>query len=88
MIPFRTTPEQILNLPALVAGMEKAGLDSKLITNAAELARRDQGIYELVELWGECENDPAERALLEADIQDLVESNHRALSVHPMPAAS
>lgn len=88
MIPFRTTPEQILNLPALVAGMKKAGLDRKLIANAAELASSDQGVYELVELWGECENDPAERALIVADIQDLVESNRCALSVHPMPAAS
>lgn len=50
-IPFKTTPEQITFIPTIISEMNKAGLDNKLITMASELAKTDQGIFELMGLW-------------------------------------
>ncbi len=73
MIPFRTTPEQILRLAAIILKMEKAGVDRTFIVEADELARRDQGVFDLMELWAAAAHDRAEREELIADIQESID---------------
>jgi hypothetical protein len=51
MIPFKTTHDQILKLGPIIKEMERMGLDSELITEATKLASKDQGIYDLLDLW-------------------------------------
>jgi hypothetical protein len=75
MIPFPTTSEQKLKLAAYVVEMVKAGLDHRFIVSASELARVDQGIYDLFELWSQSEHDASEREQIIADIQDLLEEH-------------
>lgn len=78
MIPFRTTPDQILNLASIMVGMERAGLDRDFIVKASELARSDQGVYDLMALWAEAENEPGEREQIVADIQASVDDYEAA----------
>ena len=73
MIPFRTTPDQILKLAAIVLEMEKAGVDRNFIVDADELARRDQGVFDLMELWAAAGKDQAERDEVIADIQESID---------------
>lgn len=84
--PFPTTAEQRLRLPGFVADMLSAGLDEDLITKASELANVDQGIFELFELWTESEADPAERALIVADMQDLLDAQSRPIAIWSLAA--
>ena len=60
MIPFKTTPDQILTLPSIVVAMHQAGLDKSFIVAADELARADQGVFDLMEMWLDS-SDPSER---------------------------
>ena len=73
MIPFRTTPDQILKLAAIVLEMEKAGVDRNFIVDADELARKDQGVYDLMALWADAASDQAERDEIIADIQESID---------------
>jgi len=73
MIPFRTTPDQILKLAAIVLEMEKAGVDRNFIVEADELARRDQGVFDLLDLWAGAANDQAERDEVIVDIQESID---------------
>ena len=73
MIPFRTTPDQVLKLAAIVLEMEKAGVDRNFIVEADELARRDQGVFDLMALWADAAGDPAERDEIVADIQESID---------------
>jgi hypothetical protein len=66
--------------------MLSAGLDEDLITKASELANVDQGIFELFELWTESEADPAERALIVADMQDLLDAQSRPIAIWSLAA--
>lgn len=50
-IPFKTTPEQAKNIASYAEEMEKSGVDIELISRASELAKTDQGMYELMELF-------------------------------------
>ena len=77
MIPFPTTSEQKLKLAKYMMAMQQAGLGDEFIVNASELARLDQGIYDLFELWSESGSDQ-ERDQIVADIQDLVEEHRDA----------
>lgn len=77
MIPFRTTPEQIVRLAAIVTAMAQAGVPLELIAAADDLARADAGIFGLMELWSTC-SDPAERDAVLADLQELVDAYREA----------
>jgi DNA-binding phage protein len=78
MIPFQTSPEQILKLASIMLQMERVGLDPDFIVNASELARSDQGVYDLMALWVEADNDVAEREEIVADIQESLDDYHDA----------
>ena len=73
---FKTTDDQVLNLDSIMVRMKAAGLDHSFIVKASELARTDQGIYDLMELWlGTSEE--AERNEIVADIQDSIDDYAR-----------
>ena len=81
MIPFKTTPDQVLNLAKIVLAMERAGLDRTFIRDADELARTDQGVYDLMALWlGE--DDVEERGEIIADIQESLD-DYADAPAHP-----
>jgi len=71
-MPFRTTPEQVLSLAGIVVAMQKAKVDPTFIVQAQEVARHDQGIFDLMEMWRGAKNH-AERDEVLADIQESVE---------------
>lgn len=72
-IPFQTTTDQVLNLASIMVEMKNAGLDHDFIVKASELARVDQGVYDLMALWLATSGDPAERAEILADIQESLD---------------
>jgi len=80
MIPFKTTPEQVMNLATIMVEMGRAGLDQDYIVAASELARIDQGVYDLMALWIEAENDPEERNEIVADLQESIDEYREAPS--------
>lgn len=65
---FQTTPEQQIKLVHILA--EMVGF----ITKCAELARDDQGVYDLMELWFECK-DPRDRGEILGDLQKIIDEN-------------
>jgi len=73
MIPFKTTPEQVINLAKIVTDMNQAGLSRDFIVDASELARSDQGVYDLMNLWLHVGSNPAERNEIVADIQESID---------------
>lgn len=71
MIPFKTTPEQVMALASIMVEMGAAGLDQEFIVTASELARTDQGVFDLMALWKG--SNPEERDEIVADIQESVD---------------
>jgi DNA-binding phage protein len=69
----RLAAEQVLKLATIMVEMEKAGLDRNFIVEASELARSDQGIYDLMALWIDAATDPSERDEVVADIQESLD---------------
>jgi hypothetical protein len=55
--------------------MRLANLDDLFIKRATQLASKDQGVFDLVELWVETKEDPEERELIVKAIQDLIHEN-------------
>lgn len=72
MIPFQTTPQQRLQAAKLAVSMAASGLSEDFVGRALELASTDQGVFELMELWGEADN-PHDRDEAIADIQEAIE---------------
>ena len=60
-IPFRTTDSEIVAIAEIVVEMKTIGLETEFIAAAAELARVDQGVYDLMALWNESGGDASER---------------------------
>jgi hypothetical protein len=83
MTPFTTTTEQKLKLAGFVVEMMQTDLDHEFIAEASELARTDQGVYDLFELWMETKDDPAERDQIIADIQDALD-DYRDAPMQPL----
>lgn len=80
MIPFKTTDDQILHLSTIVVEMKGAGLEPAFIVAASELARTDQGVYDLMALWLDAKGDDAERDEIIADLQDSIDDYQDAPS--------
>ena len=68
IIPFKTTPDQVMNLAPIMVEMKQAGLHPQLIAEAFDLARTDQGIYDLMVLWRDT-TDTAERNNIVTDLR-------------------
>ena len=71
-MPFRTTPEQVLELAGIVVAMQKAKLPTQFIFDAQKVAQLDQGVFDLMEMWLNAKKGD-ERDEVVADIQELVE---------------
>jgi DNA-binding phage protein len=71
-MPFKTTPKQVMKLASIMVEMKKAGLDQTFIVGASELARTDQGVFDLMALWLGTKDD-TERNEIVADIQDSLD---------------
>jgi len=78
MIPFKTTAEQVLKLASIMIEMERSGLDRDFIVAAGELARTDQGLYDLMQLWVDSTADAGERDEIIADIQESIDDYREA----------
>lgn len=72
MTRFKTTDDQLIRLACIVTEMAKAGIDRRFIVSCSELARTDQGVFDLMELWCEAERDD-DRGETLADLQDIVD---------------
>ena len=73
MIPFKTTHEQVMSLASIMVEMRAEGVDPEFIVNVSELARTDQGVYDLMALWLAAKNEPAERDEIVADLQEALD---------------
>ncbi len=85
MIEFRTTPEQALNVARYALQMAATGLPQQFVAKVMELAQRDQGVYELLELWTETSSEDEKEALV-ADLQEAIDEEEdlpRTLQVKP-----
>jgi DNA-binding phage protein len=71
-MPFRTTPEQVLKLAAIVVAMQKARLPTQFIFDAQKVAQLDQGVFDLMEMWLAAKKQD-DRDEVVADIQEVVE---------------
>ena len=72
MIPFKTSAEQVMKLASIMVEMGRAGLDDTFIVSASELARTDQGVYDLMSLWCDA-HDTAAREEIVGDIQESID---------------
>ena len=72
MIPFKTTPKQVMKLASIMVEMERAGLERNVIVAASELARADQGVYDLMALWHAAATK-SEREEIVADLQESLD---------------
>lgn len=77
-IPFKTTLDQVFALTGIMSKMRDAGVDPAFILEAQDLARTDQGVFDLMELWAELPDGDPERNECIADIQDLIEDDRDA----------
>ena len=77
MVPFKTTAEQLVELASYVIAMNESGLEPSFIAEAFELARTDQGAFDLVALWKDAETDK-ERGEIVADLQELFDDHREA----------
>ncbi|MEY4549577.1 MAG: hypothetical protein RL685_5772 [Pseudomonadota bacterium] len=68
-IPFRTTPDQVIELAGIVLAMERRAIDRSFIASVSELAGTDQGVFDLMALWHDA-SDPKERDEILADLQE------------------
>jgi hypothetical protein len=72
-IPFKTSPEQVMRLASIMVEMERAQLDRQFIVAASELARSDEGVFDLMALWHENASNAEEQAEIIADIQESID---------------
>jgi hypothetical protein len=66
---FKTTPHQQSKVPNYIMRMKRAGVENNLLQRVRNLSLMDQGIFDLLELWIEAENEPAERSLILEDLR-------------------
>jgi hypothetical protein len=71
IIPFETTPEQRALIPKYMSNMYRSGVSLEFCVRAGRLATKDQGIYDLMELWYN-EWDEAEKLDIEYDLYKSV----------------
>jgi DNA-binding phage protein len=72
VIPFKTTPKQVMKLASIMVEMEAARLDRNFIVAASELARNDQGVFDLMALWHGTKDD-SEKDEIVVDIQESID---------------
>lgn len=73
MTTFLTTDEQRVQLARIVVAMSDAGLPAAFVRHCDDLARVDQGAFELMELWYEDDDDEQGRDEILADLQEMLD---------------
>ena len=51
MIPFPTTKKQILKLDIIIEKLKQDDFDNEWISDVEKISKKDQGIFDLLELW-------------------------------------
>lgn len=69
MIPFKTTDKQRTRLMWVVKKMIEGGLSREMVEEAHNIAKFDQGLFDLMDMW--C-TDPNDRQDIWKDVQDMV----------------
>jgi hypothetical protein len=67
-IPFQTTPEQQSQIELYAGKMLECGLDASFVANVSGLSKKDQGVYDLMEMWfieSESPDPEAQKDLIE-----------------------
>jgi hypothetical protein len=72
MIPFTTTPEQKIRLYHIASLLNNVGISTKFITDAVKMSEEYEGLYDLLVLWEE-EQDEETRGEILADIQEEID---------------
>jgi DNA-binding phage protein len=75
---FQTTPEEQVQISVIAAAMNSVALPAVFIAGICELAKNDQGVFELMALWRDTAEDAEERAAIEADLQDHLDEAREA----------
>ena len=78
--PFTTTSEQRVHVPEIAARMKAHGLPAPFIPDAVRMAEEYEGLYELMALWNE-EEDEVYRGDIVADIQEELHCSSRLRSL-------
>jgi hypothetical protein len=68
---YETTEAQLDNLERIEEHMVQAGFSETFIEDAIKFAVRDQGVYELLDLW-DMTGDPHERDSIIFDVVNLL----------------
>lgn len=69
---YKTTEEQMVQVYEIATTMAKKGLSSSFVVNVVDLARRYEGVYELMMIWMD-EHDEALKDQALADIQEMLD---------------
>jgi DNA-binding phage protein len=72
-LPFQTTPDQVVRLAEITVSMAAVGLDRRFVAAISDLARTDQGVFDLLEMWADAEGDDEERDEILADLQESLD---------------
>ncbi len=77
--PFTTTSEQRVRVYEIAALMKAHGLPASFIADAVRMAEAYEGLYDLMALWDE-EEDEVSRCDIVADIQEELDCSARLRS--------
>ena len=72
IIPFSTSAEEIAQLKGIASAMVKADLDFDWVVAVEQLAKTDQGTFDLMKLWQDTK-DKDTRTEIVADLQDALD---------------
>jgi len=75
---FQTTPEEQVQISKIATSMSAVGLPASFIAGICDLARNDQGIFDLMTLWQDSGESEEERAAVEADLQEHLDEAQEA----------
>lgn len=68
---FKTSEDQIIRLKSIINAMYAARLHHSFVVAAETIAKKDQGVFELIELWHNQSDDFSKKAI-ENDIQECI----------------
>jgi len=70
---FQTTEEQKVKLADIICDMVASNIDIEFITKINKIAKYDQGVFDLMEIWSNSKNDLNERKEIIKDLQDAID---------------
>jgi DNA-binding phage protein len=79
-LPFQTTPDQVVRPAEITVSMAAVGLDRRFVASISDLARADQGVFDLLAMWVDAEGDDEERDGILVDLQESLDDYQDAPS--------